>query len=41
MQFIFDAPHEGEYSVGTEYGTFYGLTLREAIDAAMAQAVQP
>jgi len=41
--FIVDAPHDGEYSIGTEYGVFYGWTLREAIDKAMAQAkaVQP
>lgn len=38
---VVDAPHDGEFSLYTDvtsHDTMYGKTLREAIDAAIAQA---
>jgi len=32
---VSDAPHDGEYRIETDFGTYYGKALREAIDAAL------
>ena len=40
---VIDAPHDGEFSLYTDvtyHDTMYGKSLREAIDAAIAQAAR-
>jgi hypothetical protein len=42
LGFVHDAPHDGEVSIGIGYATYYGKTLRDAIDAAIAsKGTQP